>query len=112
MLKAKNSAEAIRTFLQHGKEVDLLLTDVVMPGRNGRELARELRTICPGLKTIFTSGFPENAVTGQQLNQAGVFYLPKPYAVQSLLAKIRQALEEEALREPMPLAAKHAAGNG
>jgi len=56
VLKAKNSAEAARIFLQHGKEIDLLLTDVVMPGRSGRELARELRAICSDLKTIFTSG--------------------------------------------------------
>jgi two-component system, cell cycle sensor histidine kinase and response regulator CckA len=56
VLKAKNTAEAIHTFSRHGEEIDLLLTDVVMPGRSGRELARELRGICSDLKTIFTSG--------------------------------------------------------
>jgi CheY-like chemotaxis protein len=56
VLKAKNSAEAIRIFSQHREEIDLLLTDVVMPGRSGRELAHELRAVCSDLKTIFTSG--------------------------------------------------------
>jgi two-component system, cell cycle sensor histidine kinase and response regulator CckA len=112
VLKAKNSAEAVRTFLQHGEEVNLLLTDVIMPGRNGHELARELRAICPSLKIVFTSGFPENTVTSHGLHEAGLFYLPKPYAVQSLIAKVRHALEEEVLQEPMPRVARRAAGNG
>ena len=109
VLKAKNSAEAIRTFLQHGEEIDLLLTDVVMPGRSGRELARELRAICSDLKTILTSGYPDS-VEGDRSREAGVFYLPKPYAVQSLIAKVREALEGELQLEVV--LAKRAAGNG
>ena len=112
VLKAKNSAEAIRIFLQHAEEIDLLLTDVVMPGRSGRELARELRAICPDLKTILTSGYPENSLQGDGQHEAGVFYLPKPYAVHSLLAKVRQALEEEFHPKPLAALAKRAAGNG
>jgi two-component system cell cycle sensor histidine kinase/response regulator CckA len=94
VLKARNSAEAMRSFRQHGEEVSLLLTDLVMPGRNGHELAQQLRAMCPGLRTILTSGYPEPPVPGGGPHEAGVFYLPKPFAVQSLLAKVREALGE------------------
>lgn len=56
VLKTKNAAEAISAFRQFQGIVRLLLTDVVLPGRNGRELANELRSIRPNLKVIFISG--------------------------------------------------------
>lgn len=56
VLKARNAVEATVTFRRHRQEVGLLITDVVMPGQNGRDLARELSSVCPGLKTLFVSG--------------------------------------------------------
>ncbi len=56
VLKARNAAEAQCAFRQYQKIVRLLLTDVVLPGQNGRDLASELRAIYPNLKTIFISG--------------------------------------------------------
>ena len=95
VLKAKNSAEAVRMFLQHEEEIDLLLTDEVLPGRSGHELARDLRAIGADIQIIFTSGYPASSVQGDSHHEVGVFYLPKPYAVQSLIAKVRQALEQK-----------------
>jgi two-component system cell cycle sensor histidine kinase/response regulator CckA len=104
VLEARNAAEAMREFHGYGKEVQLLLTDVVMPGRTGRDLAHDLRGICTGLKTIFISGYPENAVTRNGLQERGWFYLPKPFSAESLVEKVRQVLEE-----PVPSGAR--AGN-
>jgi two-component system cell cycle sensor histidine kinase/response regulator CckA len=58
VLKTRNAEEATSAFRRYKTIVKLLLTDVVLPGQNGRDLANELRSICPNLRTIFTSGYP------------------------------------------------------
>jgi two-component system cell cycle sensor histidine kinase/response regulator CckA len=95
VLKTRNAAEAISAFNEYKSIVRLLLTDVVLPGQNGRDLAHDLRTICPKLRIIFVSGYPENAVTEHGIEQDGMFYLPKPFSLQSLTRKVRQVLEEK-----------------
>ncbi len=95
VLKARTAAEAATAFRGCGENVQLLLTDVVLPGRNGRALASDLRTAHPGLKTIFISGYPENEVTKLGLQEPGLFYLPKPFSVASLVKKVRQVLGED-----------------
>jgi two-component system, cell cycle sensor histidine kinase and response regulator CckA len=92
VLKARNAADAMRTFRQYRDEVQLLLTDVVMPGQNGFNLAHDLKAMSLGLRTIFISGYPENSVNRKGLKQTGVFYLPKPFSAESLLRQVKQAL--------------------
>jgi DNA-binding response OmpR family regulator len=94
VLKTQNAEEAISAFREYKKIVRLLLTDVVLPGQNGRDLATELRNDCPKLKIIFISGYPENAVTRHGIKEDGMFYLPKPFSLQSLTRKVKQVLEE------------------
>ena len=95
VLKAGNAKEAVKIFREHAGEVHLLLTDVVLPDRNGRDLATELATLGDGVKSIFVSGYPENSITRRGLRQPGWFYLPKPFSVLSLLQKIREVLPHE-----------------
>ena len=94
VLKARNAAEAAAAFRRCHRAVRLLLTDVVLPDQNGRDLAKALRTIGPGLKTLFMSGYPENAVTRQGQLEEGMFYLSKPFSAQSLMRKVKQVLAE------------------
>jgi two-component system cell cycle sensor histidine kinase/response regulator CckA len=94
VLKTRNAAEAISAFRQFQTIVRLLLTDVVLPGQNGRDLANELRSIRPNLKIIFISGYPENVVTRHGIQEDGMSYLPKPFSLQSLTRKVRQVLEQ------------------
>jgi DNA-binding NtrC family response regulator len=58
VLKTQNAAEAISAFSEYNAIVRLLLTDVVLPGQNGRDLANELRSVSPKLRIIFISGYP------------------------------------------------------
>jgi DNA-binding response OmpR family regulator len=95
VLKAGTAAEAIFAFDEYKTIVRLLLTDVVLPGQNGRDLATDLRCVCPKLRIIFISGYPENVVTRQGLKEDGMFYLPKPFSAQSLTRKVRQVLEQQ-----------------
>ncbi len=95
VLKAGTAAEAISTFDEYKTIVRLLLTDVVLTGQNGRDLATNLRCVCPKLRIIFVSGYPENVVTRQGLQEDGMFYSPKPFSSQSLTRKVRQVLEQQ-----------------
>jgi DNA-binding response OmpR family regulator len=95
VLKTRTAVEAISAFNEYKSIVRLLLTDVVLPGQNGRDLASDLRSKCPELGIIFISGYPENAVTEHGIKEGGMFYLPKPFSLQSLTRKVRQVLEEK-----------------
>jgi len=94
VLTARNAAEAVLAFRAHPEQVQLLLIDVVLPDRNGCELAQELPTLGRGIRAIFISGYPENLVTRSGLQQPGWCYLPKPFSAASLLQKVQEALNE------------------
>ena len=98
VLSAQNAADAVQAFRGHPAGVQLLLTDVVLPDRNGCDLALELVTVGGCTKAIFISGYPENPVTRKWLRHPGWFYLPKPFSAMSLLQKVREALNQVALQ--------------
>ena len=75
---------------------DLLLTDVVMPEMNGRQLADELRRLCPGLRVLFSSGYADNVLLHHGLAQERVEFLPKPYSGEELARRVREVLERPA----------------
>jgi len=73
-------------------DVALLLTDVIMPGMNGRELHRRLAARIPALKVLYMSGYSENVIANQGMLYEGVHFIQKPFSVRALLEKIRQSL--------------------
>ena len=73
-------------------KIDLLLTDVVMPGGTGRDLARQLVGKRPGLKVLYISGYPEHGTSPGKVLEAGVPFLPKPFTRDLLLAKLKEIL--------------------
>ena len=92
VLPAENAADALKAFRGHPEEVQLLLTDVVLPDRSGCDLALELVNAGAGVKAIFISGYPENFITRQGLQNPGWSYLPKPFSAVSLLQKIKEVV--------------------
>jgi two-component system cell cycle sensor histidine kinase/response regulator CckA len=93
VLRARDAAEAQLAFHRQQGSVQLLLSDVVLPGQNGPALAQDLRAARPTLKAIFISGYPENTVTKYGLAVGQTAYLPKPFSAESLLGKVREVLE-------------------
>jgi two-component system cell cycle sensor histidine kinase/response regulator CckA len=92
VLKTQTAEEALELYPSICGELDLLLTDVVMPGQSGRELARNLRAQCPGMRTIFMSGYGESVALLGADRDASVFYLSKPFSLPGLLKKVEQVL--------------------
>jgi PAS domain S-box-containing protein len=92
VLAAATADDAMRIARQQGAAIRLLITDIFMPGINGRELADRLRHLAPGLKVLFTSGHPADSVGPQLTAGDGAQFLQKPFTVQALAAKVREAL--------------------
>jgi two-component system, cell cycle sensor histidine kinase and response regulator CckA len=91
VLEAGSPANALAVSDGYRGHIDLLLTDVVMPGGTGRELARQLTARRPDLKVLYISGYPEHGSPGRVL-ESGVPFLPKPFTRDLLLAKLAQIL--------------------
>jgi CheY-like chemotaxis protein len=92
-LAASTPGEALRLAREHAGEIHLLITDVVMPGMNGSELARQLLAFHPRLKSLFMSGYTANVIAHQGVIEKGVNFMQKPFSFRELSAKVRQALE-------------------
>jgi PAS domain S-box-containing protein len=90
-LDAANATEAL-ALVHTGHAFDLLFTDVIMPGMNGRQLADEISKVRPGLKVLFTSGYTENAIIHHGRLDEGVLLLAKPYRKSDMAIMIRKAL--------------------
>jgi hypothetical protein len=89
---AANGAEALATSRQAGGAIHLLVTDVIMPGMNGREVAGKLREERPDLRVLFMSGYTANAIAHRGVLDAGMDYLQKPFTPELLTAKVREVL--------------------
>ncbi|MBI3447741.1 MAG: response regulator [Acidobacteria bacterium] len=93
VLEAAGAAEAIETAAACGSGVDLLVTDLLMPGMGGRELADRLRVLSPALKILFVTGHaPERLAPDPALPAAGV--IEKPFSLSLLTGRIRTLLDE------------------
>jgi two-component system cell cycle sensor histidine kinase/response regulator CckA len=94
VMEAAHGVEALRLFGDHVDEIDLLVTDVVMPQMGGRELAERLMALRPDLKVLYTSGYTQDGIVHQGVLDPGVAFLPKPYDPSTLARKVRAVLDE------------------
>ncbi len=92
VISAGSPGEAIELARNHIGEIDLLLTDVVMPEMNGRDLAKNLLSLHPGLKRLFVSGYTADVIAHHGVLDEGVHFLQKPFSIQALAAKVREVL--------------------
>jgi CheY-like chemotaxis protein len=93
VLQATGGLEALSMMAQYGGTIDLLLTDVVMPGMDGRELAEELRKHRPQTNVLFTSGYAEDVIVHHGIVDQDLNFIPKPFTMQSLGIKLREVLD-------------------
>jgi len=93
VLVAENAQEVGRICEQHSGTVDLLLTDVVMPGMGGREVAGQVLERWSKAKVLYMSGYTENTIIHHGVLDTGTFFLPKPFTPSALTAKVREVLD-------------------
>jgi two-component system cell cycle sensor histidine kinase/response regulator CckA len=93
VLSAPNGEAALEIAARHSGLFDLLLTDVVMPGMNGRVLAEQLSRRQPGLKVLFMSGYTDSFIAGHGVLQKGTNLLHKPFTEEIFISKIREVLD-------------------
>jgi len=94
VLIARTPVEALHLVQNYSGNIHLLITDVIMPEMNGRELATRLKAIKTSLKCLYMSGYTANTIAHQGILQDGVHFIQKPYSIKELSIKVRQVLEE------------------
>lgn len=101
---AGNAEEALELLRSARKPFELMVTDVVLPGMNGRELAHQARCILPQLRVLYTSGYAEEVLARHGVLEENIQFLAKPYLPASLLGAVERALNAPiAVAEPTPL---------
>jgi len=93
VIEARDAKEALEAAVRHQGEIDLLLTDVVLPGMNGGEVAEQLKEGRPDLKVIFMSGYPDDVVLHQIGTREGFHFIEKPFTPEDLARKVRAVLD-------------------
>jgi len=92
VLAAGKPSKALALSEKNKTRLDLLLTDVIMPEMNGRELSERMQHICPGLKTLYMSGYTANVIAHRGVLEKGVCFMPKPFSRKDIAVHVRQAL--------------------
>src|SRR5262249_44163353 len=94
VIEAASGAEALVLAQEHSSEIHLLLTDVILPGMNGKEVSERIRALNPRLKVLFMSGYTADIIARRGIPERDVAYLPKPFSPDSLAAKVREVLTD------------------
>ena len=93
VLVSEGGAQALALARRHTGSIHLLITDVVMPGMNGRELMQRLTALRPGVRVLYMSGYSDEAIARHGVLDAGTAFLQKPFTPGLLTHKVREVLE-------------------
>ena len=93
VMVARDGSEALALATRHAGQIDLLVTDVVMPDMNGRELSQRLTRVRPRIRTLYLSGYTDDAILHHGVLEEGVAFLQKPFSLGALARKVRDVIE-------------------
>jgi len=94
VIKAGSGEEALRLIRKNDHDIQLMITDVVMPGMSGRELVEKMADLQREMKILYISGYTDNAIVQHGMLKSGIKYLPKPFNILELVTKVRQVLDD------------------
>jgi len=95
VLTAENPNYALGIAREYEGTIHLLITDVVMPEMNGRDLSSQLTKTHPGIKTLYMSGYTANVIAHHGVLDEGVQFIQKPFSMKDLAIKVRESIEQE-----------------
>ena len=98
VMTASSPEEGLSLAASHPEEIDLLITDVIMPSMNGRDLAEQVLKLQPNMKTLFISGYTADVISQRGVLEKGVHFLQKPYSRAALQEKINELLQSSRLK--------------
>jgi CheY-like chemotaxis protein len=93
VIAARDGVEAMAEFMAHREGIDLLLLDMIMPRKNGKEVAEEIRKAKPLIRVLLASGYTDSIVPAAELTAAGFAFIHKPFQSKELLGKVREVLD-------------------
>ncbi len=96
VLTASGPEEGLAICKENHRDIRLLVTDVVMPKMNGRQLAEQILQLSPNVKVLYISGYTSNAIVHYGVLDPGLWFLPKPFTLSALIAKVREVLDSPA----------------
>ena len=94
VMSSTSPREAAKQAEEYTGDINLLITDVVMPEMNGRELSEQLQSLYPNLKTLFMSGYTANVIAHRGVLEDGVCFMSKPFSKKEMAVKVREVLDE------------------
>ncbi len=95
VLVAENPEQGLALCQANQRRIRLLVTDVVMPRMNGRQLAEQIQKICPEIRVLYISGYTNNAIVHYGVLDSGLWFLPKPFTLTALVSKVREVLDSK-----------------
>jgi CheY-like chemotaxis protein len=111
ILEAEDGAAALQIVDGYPGAINLLLTDVIMPGMNGRELAAHISQLLPEVRVLYMSGYTEDAVGHDGTLDAGISLLQKPFSLPALRDRVREVLDSEPVPLEVSMSSRTAAGS-
>ena len=100
VLVAGQPEEGLAICRSNQRDIRLLITDVIMPSMNGRQLAEQILQISPDVRVLYISGYTNNAIVHYGVLDAGLWFLPKPFTLSALIAKVREVLDSSTATRP------------
>jgi two-component system, cell cycle sensor histidine kinase and response regulator CckA len=94
VLEAASCSEALDLLADRGRPLDLLLTDVIMPGGSGLELFSRICGRVPGVRVLFMSGYADDEVRSHGVFEEGTAFIQKPFSIKALAAKVRKVIDD------------------
>ena len=92
VLEARDGAEALHIAREFAGDIQLVLTDVVMPGMSGKTMVSRLETTRPNIKALYISGYTDSAIVHHGLLDSSIAFLQKPFTIESLMRKVREVI--------------------
>jgi DNA-binding NtrC family response regulator len=95
VIVSDSPAQALSLCAQAVTPIDLMMTDVVMPGMNGKELMQKAQAVRPGTKVLFMSGYTSNVIAHHGVLEEGIRFIQKPFSMEDLAQKVRDAIAKD-----------------